>query len=321
MVTIAADQLLEELARARAEGTDVAATSLNVIAFVENDQRLLSLLLERIDSIAGKHATRSIVLSGSEDTAQHTVRDQLIQLGVASVGSIEIKSLVHDLMVPDVHSVLLWAGERLDDERFHHLSDLVDVVVMFSSAREQELEPLRQLVPLMHEAVAPKIRDISYMRLLAWQDMVAQFFDDEDLRSELGSIGLVEVCSGSPPEAYYFVGWLASRLRWEACSAAEFCNPEGGAIRFDFRKDGPPRRVQSVKLHSAHCTFGIAIDECSDDLVCLTVEGQKSRPHRCLPLHDVDMISLIERAIFEPGEGAIFAQTLAAVARLLEHVG
>jgi hypothetical protein len=76
--------------------------------------------------------------------------------------------------------------------------------------------------------------------------------------------------------------------------------------------------VYGVQLHSPQCSFGAVVHEDADDIICLTVEGEKSRPRRCAPLHDVDMVSLVEHAIFIP-PGDIYSQTLAMVERLLEH--
>ncbi len=148
--------------------------------------------------------------------------------------------------------------------------------------------------------------------------MIAQFFDDPELAAELPHLARVEVVTGSAPEAFYLVGWLASRLSWDACGKYEFCNVDGGTIKVDVRQDGLPRRVHSVYLHSASSVFGASTQKDAEDLICLTVEGAKQRPRRCVPLHDVDMLSLVERAIFMP-RSDVYAQTLHMVERLLEH--
>ncbi|HZT11586.1 MAG TPA: OpcA/G6PD domain-containing protein [Candidatus Baltobacteraceae bacterium] len=319
MAAIAVDHLLDELARAQAGEAEVAATALNVVAFVESDRDLLARLLQRVDALAGRRATRSIVLSAFEDASDQEVSDGRVQLGAATLGALELRSLAHDLMVPNVRSVLLWGGESLHDQRYRHLSELVDVVILFSSGRDAGLQPLKELAEVMEMHGAEKIRDLSFLRLLPWQDLIAHFFDDPQSVEELDSLECVEIHCGSPPEAYYFVGWLASRLRWEACGANEFCNPHGRVIRFSFAQEGPVRRIGSITLHSAHSTFDARIDASNDDLVCLTVEGANARPHRCLPLHDLEMVSLIERAIFEPLQGQLFAETFTSVRRLLDH--
>ena len=321
MATVNVEQLLNELAQARADGPGVATTSLNVIGFVENDNRLLELLRERVEALGAIYATRSVLLAGSSRSGDHTVRGEHVELGTSRVSAAELRSLTHDLLVPGVRSVLLWAGEHLNDERFTLLSELADTVVVFSSARDAGLGPLRELLALEAGAAAAarKVRDLSYLRLHVWQDLIAQFFDDPELAAELPSIAAVEVTAGSMPEAYYLVGWLASRLKWDVCGENEFCNSQGATIAFDFRRAGALRRMQSVFLRTAHCTFGAALEKEADDVVCLTVEGAKSRAHRCMPLREVDMLSLIERAIFDPPAHEIYGRTLAMAARLLEH--
>lgn len=319
MATVSVEPLLDELAKARAEGPDVATTSLNVVAFVENEPRLLSLLSQRLESLRGLHPTRSVLLDASRAAGEHDVQTEDVRLGVQHVGAAELRSIVHDLAVPSVRTILLWAGEHVNDPRFAELAQLADVAVLFSSARDAGLEQLHELLGVMQTPLGPKIRDLSYLRLMPWQDLVAQLFDDTHLVPELGSIRRVDVRCGSEPEAYYLAGWLASRLSWEACGSNEFCNPHGETITFDFARSGMPRRIESVRLQSEHCRFGVTIDERSDDVVCLTVEGKEHRSRRCVPLHDVDVVSLLQRAIFEPPASDIFGQTLSMVARLLEH--
>ena len=318
MQTVNVEQLLDELAHNRLEN-EVSTTSLNIVAFVERDHDLLSRVLDRIDALSARYSSRSVILVSELNTPEYTVRKEQIQLGVGGMPSPEIRSIVHGLLVPDVRSVLLWAGERLDDERFSALTDLVNIVVLFSSVKDAGVEPLRELLQLQRMNAATKIRDLSYLRLFAWQDLVAQFFDNPELAAELQSITRVEVECGSQPEAYYLAGWLASRLGWEPCAPGEFCNPRGAKINVELRKKGAPRRISVIRLHSANYVFGAEIEPSADDLVCLTVEGKKPRVQRCLPLHDVDMVSLIERAIFETGGHDVFTQSLSMVGKLLEY--
>ncbi len=321
MHAVNVDELLGALAQSRSSGADVATTSLNIVGFVEEDEVLLVRLQQRIEELGGKYACRSVVLSASRDPADHSIKGDQIELGARDLSAAELRSVTHDLLVPGVRTVLLWGGVHLTDERFTGLSELADPIVIVSSARQAGLEALRELIGLEqsdHRA-APKLRDLSYLRLYAWQDLIAQFFDDPELAAELPSLTAVRVTAGSLPEAYYLAGWLASRLHWEVCGENEFCNSEGGKIRVELTQAGPPRRIQSACLKSKHNVFTAAIDRTGDDIVCLTVEGRNARPRRCRPLHDVDMLSLVERAIFEPPKREIYSQTLVMVERLLEH--
>jgi glucose-6-phosphate dehydrogenase assembly protein OpcA len=225
---------------------------------------------------------------------------------------------VHDLLVPNVRTVLLWGGTHVTDSRFPALAELAETIVLFSSAHGGGSEFLREIAQMHGTGVERKIRDLAFLRLLPWQDTIALFFDDPELVEELPHISRVGVTAGSAPEAYYLIGWLASRLSWEACGRHEFCNVDGGTISIDMRLEGPARRVSGVHLQSAHSLFSAVTEKDSEELLCLTVEGQRSRPQRCVPLHDVDMVSLIERAIFMP-RNEIYEETLGMVNRLLEH--
>lgn len=331
MRTIDVEELLGALEQDRRDRGGICTTSFNVIAFVEKDQRLLTWLAESSDAFAEAHGFRMILLDGSSPVQNRAVRThckdcgdtitrslEQIHLGVQHVPPAELRSIVHDLLHPNVHNVLLWGGEHLNEERFALLSELAETIVLFSSVRDSSLDALRELVRLEDPQILTRIRDLSYMRLLAWQDMTAQFFDDPELAAELPKLNGAEITSGSEAEAYYLAGWLASRLGWEPCGELDFCNAAGDPVRVQVRKDGLPRRIGGIVLHSPGYTFGISISPDADDLVCLTVDGSKPRSLRCVPLHDVDVVSLVERAIFSPSDGGVYLETLRVVRRLLE---
>ena len=325
------EELLGALAHQRRDRAGISTTSLNVVAFVEDDEPLLHWMAQTSDAFAEAHGFRVILLDGSRTSESHSVRThckelgdtlvtslEQIQIGVKDVGSAQLRSVVHDLIVPNVRNVMLWGGEHVDDERFTALSELAERIVLFSSSSDAALESVRELTRLEGTPAAARIRDLAYMRLLSWQDLTAQFFDDPDLAAELPQLTSVDITSGSDPEAYYLAAWLASRLQWEPCGDLQFCNAAGGNIQVNFRKEGMPRRIRAIQLHSPSCTFGIAISPDAEDLICLTVDGHKRRPLRCVPLHDVDIVSLVERAIFEGDDGGVYLETLGLLRRLFE---
>lgn len=330
MSTLSADEVLAALEHERRDRAGICTTSLNVIALVENDEELFHWLAQSSDEFAEAHGFRIILLDASSAPDTYSVRThctefndtlltslEQIQIGVEGVGASGLRSLVHDLLHPSVRNVLWWGGQHLEDERFTQLAELAQTIILFSS-RHDSLQTLRQLVRYADRPDAAKIRDLAYMRLLAWQDMTAQFFDDAVLAAELPKLTRVEITAGSAPEAYYLAAWLASRLSWEPCGELDFCNTAGEPIRFEFSKEGRPRRIRGITLHSADYTFGIAVSPDADDVVCLTVDGAKPQPARCIPLHDVDIVSLVQRAIFAPSDGGVYLQTLALLRRILE---
>jgi glucose-6-phosphate dehydrogenase assembly protein OpcA len=317
--TIDVGFLLDKLEEHRGQREAASiTTAFNLVAFVEDDPQLAQLIAARIAQIEERNPSRTIVLACDERDA--SVQSEHVQIAVQGIEAMALRSIVHDLIVPNVRTVLLWAGSRVSDQRFDALASLADVVIVFSSVRENGVDMLRDIVRLRGTPAEHKLRDLAFLRLFAWQDTVAQFFDDADLACELPHINRIDVQSGSLPEAYYFVGWLASRLGWKPCGENEFCNAEGNSITISLDQGGAPRRVYRVCLHSAHCVFGATIHPDSDDVICLSVCGEKHRAEQYLPLHDVDMVSLIERAIFNVHEQGIYLETLEMVERLLAHV-
>lgn len=327
MSVIDVEQLLEELSRQRRDRAGISTTSVNLLAYVD-DPQLLQRMTERLDTLAERNVSRTVLLA--HDDREHLVcshcteigdtlvtRSEQIQLAVKGIGPQELRSIAHALLVPSVRTVLLWGGSHLTDPRFTELAELADTIVLFSSATDSGTGPLHELLQVQNSSLEPKIRDLAFLRLLPWQDMIAQFFDDPDLASDLPHISRLEVVSGSAAEGYYLAGWLASRLSWDPCGKNEFCNADGGKITMELRQDGTPRHIYRTRLQAGQSTFTAEIEKDAEDLICLSVEGEKHRPQRCVPLHDVDMISLIEQAVFARND--IFIETLHMVRRLLEH--
>ena len=291
----------------------VAPVTVNLIAFVE-DPASVSRIRDRFAAFAQKHACKALVLDATRPASDSP--DELVK-GVAGLPPGELRATVHDLLVAGIGSALFWAGKDLGDERFEALSSLGSIVIVDSSRAADGEASICKLAEI-HKDAARYVRDLSYMRLLPWQDMIAQFFDDGELARELPAITRVELVSGSEPEAYYFAGWLASRLQWKPCGRHELCNEAGDTIEVAIERRGDPRRVLSVVLRSGTSAFSAELDPDSPDLVCLTVSGRSSRDRRCAPLRDVDLVSLVEQAMFVPHRDAVFGEALQMARAIIE---
>ncbi len=80
---------------------------------------------------------------------------------------------------------------------------------------------------------------------------------------------------------------------------------------------GDQRRVHSVLLTARRSRYRAALCDDDDRVVCLTIDGPKAKPMWHVPLHSIDNISLIERAILEKPSGQIFETSLLAVRDVL----
>jgi glucose-6-phosphate dehydrogenase assembly protein OpcA len=323
--------ILKELHHSRAGGGDqgTRVATMNFIVFVDDPAHRVWVLL-RAQLVAQKHPCRLIVLdstsattgveisSATRDDGGATIVNERVQIGVSTLDHGKIINLVHELTVPDVESVLWWSGARLLQSRtFSGLANNVATVLVDSSGKARGEETIRELGEFLSRFPSVTLHDLAFMRLLPWQDMIAQFFDDPALREDLFSIRALEIESGSDAEALYLAGWLGSRLSWDIAERDAFRDRSGYTIPFTKTEKGDQRRVQSVVLRSRDSTYRAALSEADPHVVELSVDGAKAKPVRYVPLQNIGNTSLIERAILENARDQIFETSLLTVRELL----
>lgn len=311
-----------------ADGAARVAT-VNFVVFID-DASHRGWVLERAAVVAGKHPSRLIVLdstnaatgvdvtTATREIGGTTVCNERVDIAVASIDHMSIASLAQELSVPDIPTLLWWSGERLLRSRtFSGLAQNAAAVLVDSSGKARGEETIRELGEFRTRFSNVALRDLAFMRLAPWQEMIAQFFDDPALREDLFSLVGLEIESGSEAEALYLAGWLGSRLSWEPSGKDTFDDRRGKSIAFRKIEKGDQRRVRSVVLRSADSTYRAALAAGDEQVVALTVEGARAEPMRYVPLHNIANTSLIERAILETGRDAIFETSLTTVRDLL----
>jgi glucose-6-phosphate dehydrogenase assembly protein OpcA len=312
--------------------TAVAAAqvaTMNFVVFID-DPAHRAWVLERAAIVAEKHPSRLIVLDSTDATAGidvssktrerggATVVNERVAIGVNPLAHDAIVSLVQELAVPDIPTVLWWTGVKLLASRtFSGLAAMAATVVVDSSGRARDEETLRELCTFAERFPNVILHDLAFMRLMPWQDIIAQFFDDPTLREDLFSLVGLEIESGSEAEAIYLAGWLGSRLSWNVRTRGAFTDGRGTAIAFGTQAKGDRRRVQSVVLRAHTSAYRAEISSDDENVVCLSVSGAHEQRMGCVPLHDIENTTLIERAILENARDLIFDTSLETVRALL----
>jgi glucose-6-phosphate dehydrogenase assembly protein OpcA len=315
-------------ASASGEHASPSVATLNLIAYVD-DATHRDWVLDRAARLADKHPSRMIVLDatktdGGADVAttsrgsdQATIVSQRVDLAVGGVEAPVVRSVVHDLSLAHTHTVLWWASAAMDPATpLAALGELASAVVVDSSGPGRGEGAIGDAVAFMHAHPRAIVRDMAYLRLAPWQDMIAQFFDDPALFEDIFSIERLDVDAGSRAEALYLAGWLASRLSWDVRDARTFVSRTGRPIPFTLTQRGEPRRVLRVALTSADSTYTAEVSE-DASVACLSIAGAKANREWCAPLQAVDIMSLVERATTAVGRDPIFDTTLPTVTALL----
>ena len=324
--------VLGEITERRRNRRDVNVATMTVVVFF-SDPGVGDWVRDRTHALAVKHPSRVIVLDATQDHAMHVVgnscathgecvktRGDWIELGVKDSSAETLRSAVSTLCLPEAPVVLIWVAAGIgEDSRFATLSERMRTVVYNSSVLGADDQALRDLVTFVKAHPNVAIGDLAYLRLAPWQESIALFFDGKDVIRELFDLRRVEITCGSDSEAYYLLGWLASRLEWTPCSADAFCNRFGVQIEFSIQRDGRARRIRRVVLKSSDTEFSAEVDGDTAEAIILEVSGAKQHARRARPISNVDVATLVERAILTGHQDRVFVESLMAAGEILQR--
>jgi glucose-6-phosphate dehydrogenase assembly protein OpcA len=322
--------VLGELSERRRNRRDVNVATMTVLVFFDSET-VGDWARDRTHALAVKHPSRVIVLDGTNEPSSKAVagacdqhddcvktRGDWIELGVKNSSPETMESAIATLSLPEAPVVMIWVASGIgEDPRFSLLAEQMRTVVYNSSVLESDELALRELVAFVQRHPNVGISDLAYLRLAPWQEAIALFFDGKDAVSELFDLRRVSITCGSDAEAFYLLGWLASRLEWTACSADAFCNRFGAQIDFQIERAGRARRIRRIELQSSQTQFVAQIDGEAAEAIVLTVAGAKPHPDRCRPINNIDIATLVERAILTGHSDRVFHDSLIAAGEML----
>ena len=321
---------LEEI-RAKLSGTKLSASTMNFIVWIDDPARR-DWILERAGMVSEKLPSFTLVLdhsgaleggavvrtSTADAEPKITVQGERVDIDVANADVSTIFDYVTELCPRGAPTILWWSGMREESRAiFETLQPLAGTLVFDSSGANPDAGAIHRVADFHAAHPTVILRDLAWLRLRPWQDLIANFFDDPHLLDELFSIQRLAIASGSDAEALYLGGWLASRLGWTATGRDAFRDGHGNTIGFERRREGEIRRVRSVCLDSATSWYHGEVAGDDQNVVRVWVEGEHAREARLFPLQAIDNVSLLERAILERGADEVFATALRSAATLL----
>lgn len=166
------------------------------------------------------------------------------------------------LLLGDVPLYVWWRRTLAqDDPLLVPLSRMADRFVFNSSNSNDPRKALARVAEQVSFGDAEghsRGRDLMWVRLDGWREMVASYFDPPQALARLRRCARVEIVSGGTATASgatvasaYMAGWLASRLEWTPTGTQDLWQrPDGGKVVFDFEvdpilKDG---RIGKIRL-------------------------------------------------------------------------
>jgi glucose-6-phosphate dehydrogenase assembly protein OpcA len=209
-------------------GGFVPARALNMIAFV--DRAWSGEIANRLRGVGRYHASRLIVLSyeparerldaratvASEGDPRPGELSLLRETVVVEIGDRhldDLRTIADPLVVTDLPT-LLWSPHG-HPEVVDELLELAQAVLLDSIDEDDFRAAIARACALSERAY---VVDLAWLRSTPWRERIATTFDPPARRRELQSIA--ELAIRHHPEsaiaAMLLVGWLASRLGWEA---------------------------------------------------------------------------------------------------------
>jgi len=208
-------------------------------------------MTNELDTFQERHPSRAIVLAGGADeiaarayahgraTAGGRVVTETVRIDAPTGAHEQLAAAARAVLVGDLPTALWWSSQRppaLCGDLFFELASLCERVVYDSRGWH---EPARGVVAVADwtlgdsadapatphtEAAAPAARrgplpaDLAWLALRHWRRRIGESLDPATLPGALETISQVRIEHGphALPKAWLLIGWLASRLGWEA---------------------------------------------------------------------------------------------------------
>ena len=220
--------LLRLLRDRHADNPSVApARVLNLIVVV--DRYWKGEVANRLERVGRYQASRTVLCSVEErrraidaravmrydESAGGTlnVMHEQVEIDIGPEHLARLDTIVDPILVPDL-TTLLWVPHG-QDEAISALLARLDVILLDSDDLDEAGAALTKATALQRSAY---VVDLAWLRTTPWRERLAASFDPPDRRAALRAVTEVAVRHrpSSTASASLLVGWLASRLGWDA---------------------------------------------------------------------------------------------------------
>ena len=151
------------------------------------------------------------------------------------------------LLVEDLPVYTWWRHDlSIDDPLLDPLAKMSDRLIVYSSSAPDPRSGVGSILEAVtdHDHLRT-IRDLTWVRLDGWREMIASFFDSPEAVADLGHVEVLSIVGGGgttpagvTASGAYVAGWLASRLGWNATGDPHtWKRPDGTPVHLEFAFD------------------------------------------------------------------------------------
>ncbi|HLG69292.1 MAG TPA: glucose-6-phosphate dehydrogenase assembly protein OpcA [Chloroflexota bacterium] len=218
---------------------DIRASVLNLVVYAPN-QDCCDRTTRALEHLSGTHPSRAIIIVPGDSHAEPSIDARLsihshgayaefrqvcseqMVLWIHGQATHHLASVVQPLLAPDLPVFVWWPGETpVHHHVYGQLRELADRFVVDSS---DFAKPAADLVALSHSVRAAGARtafsDFNWARLEPWRDLLAGFFDLQNMRPYLDRLqGISIQCARERDslsfdlcQALLLAGWFGSAL-------------------------------------------------------------------------------------------------------------
>ncbi|NBD15636.1 MAG: glucose-6-phosphate dehydrogenase assembly protein OpcA [Cyanobacteria bacterium] len=250
-----------------------------------------------------------------------------------------IGGMISALMLSELPKFLWWkAVPAPESNLFQRLADNSDIIIVDSSSFSEPEAELYCIGQVLEEGMV--FADLNWRRLAAWQELTAEAFDPPERRSALTEVDRVTIDyeQGNPAQALMFLGWLASRLKWDPIAyeheggdydirRIKFTNDEQREVEAELagipvEAGDIPGDLISLRLSSTNLKADCCTVLCSETTGCMRMEAgggaQSCRIQQVTPLFDQKTEQLLTKQLQRWGREVLYEESMARTYEMLK---
>ena len=264
---------------------------------------------------------------------------EYINLTGAPTALERIAGMISALMLSELPKFLWWKDiPAPESSLFQRLADSSDIIIVDSSSFAEPEAELQAIGQVLEEEMV--FADLNWRRLAAWQELTAEAFDPPERRSALTEVDRVTIDyeQGNPAQALMFLGWLASRLKWNPIAyeyeggdydirRVKFTNDEQKEVEAELagipvEAGDIPGDLISLRLSSTNLEADCCTVLCSETTGCMRMEAgggaQSCRIQQVTPLFDQKTEQLLTQQLQRWGREVLYEESMARTYEMLK---